>query len=154
MLTDPMRAEIEIDAPAERVWDVLVDVGAYGEWNPFMTSVTGQVAPGSRLRVRLEAPGTKARTVDLRVREVDPPRRLRWTGAFPRYHVPGLLIGERVIELEPLPGDRVRVVNTTTFRGLLVWAIRWMYAYESGFDSMNRALKRRVETAARPGASR
>jgi hypothetical protein len=83
--------------------------------------------------------------VDVRVRVVDPPRELRWTGAFPRYHVPGLLTGERVITLEPLPGDRVRVVNTTTFTGLLVWAIRWMYAYEPGFDLMNQALKARVE---------
>ena len=140
-----MRDEIEIDAPAQRVWDVLVDVGAYGEWNPFMTSVTGRLAAGSKLRVRLEAPGAEGRTVSLRVRMVDPPWELCWTGAFPRYHVPGLLTGERVITLEPSPGDRVRVVNTTTFKGLLVWAVRWMYAYEPGFALMNEALKARVE---------
>ena len=29
------RTEREIAAPAERVWKLLEDVDAYGEWNPF-----------------------------------------------------------------------------------------------------------------------
>ena len=29
-------AEIEIDAPLELVWQVMLDTEAYGEWNPFV----------------------------------------------------------------------------------------------------------------------
>jgi len=34
-----VRAEIEIDAPAERIFDTLTDLGAYPEWNPFTVGV-------------------------------------------------------------------------------------------------------------------
>lgn len=26
---------VEVDAPIERVWEVLEDVAGYGKWNPF-----------------------------------------------------------------------------------------------------------------------
>ena len=34
-----VRAEIEIDAPAERIFDILTDLPAYAEWNPFTPRV-------------------------------------------------------------------------------------------------------------------
>lgn len=30
------RASVDIDAPIETVWAVMLDTGAYGEWNPFV----------------------------------------------------------------------------------------------------------------------
>jgi uncharacterized protein YndB with AHSA1/START domain len=36
-----LKAEIEIQAPAERVWAVLTDFGAYHEWNPFIYQAAG-----------------------------------------------------------------------------------------------------------------
>jgi len=41
----------------------------------------------------------------------------------------------------------VRVVNATTFRGVLVPVVRWMYVYKPGFELMNDALKARAEAA-------
>lgn len=32
-------AEIEIDAPLELIWQVMLDTGAYGEWNSFVPRV-------------------------------------------------------------------------------------------------------------------
>jgi hypothetical protein len=37
---------IEIDAPPADVWRVLLDFDAYGEWNPFIRSISGRVEPG------------------------------------------------------------------------------------------------------------
>ena len=48
-----LRTEIAIDAPPERVWAVLTDFERYGEWNPFVPSLQGELSGGSRLRVRL-----------------------------------------------------------------------------------------------------
>ena len=51
---EPLRlqAEIEIDAPPERVWQVLTDFAAYSEWNPFVLSVVGQLKEHSTVTIR------------------------------------------------------------------------------------------------------
>ncbi len=50
------RAQIDIDAPVERVWDVLIDVERWPDWSPTMTSVkrleTGLFRPGSSARIK------------------------------------------------------------------------------------------------------
>src|SRR4051795_7694768 len=52
---DPVTAEVrtfvDIDATAERVWEVLTDLRAYAEWNPFITEAEGTIAAGERLSV-------------------------------------------------------------------------------------------------------
>jgi uncharacterized protein YndB with AHSA1/START domain len=35
----------EIDAPPERVWQVLTDFGAFPEWNPFIRSIEASLKP-------------------------------------------------------------------------------------------------------------
>ena len=34
-----LRSQIEIEAPADRVWQVLTDFATYPEWNPFIRRV-------------------------------------------------------------------------------------------------------------------
>ena len=45
---------VVIDAPAEKVWDVLVDFGGYGEWNPFCVAAEGTLALGEPLKMTLK----------------------------------------------------------------------------------------------------
>jgi uncharacterized protein YndB with AHSA1/START domain len=51
-----LHTEIEIDAPAERVWGVLTDFAAYPQWNPFIRTISGKPSTDERLEVRLEPP--------------------------------------------------------------------------------------------------
>ncbi len=37
-----------------QVWGVLEDWQCYGEWNPFVTSISGDKTVGSKLRVTLQ----------------------------------------------------------------------------------------------------
>jgi uncharacterized protein YndB with AHSA1/START domain len=50
------RTSIDIDAPIEQVWDVLVDVERWPEWSPTMTTVQrlegGIFRPGSTARIK------------------------------------------------------------------------------------------------------
>src|SRR5438445_810953 len=55
-----LRTEVEIDAPAERVWAVLLDFERFPDWNPFIRRVHGDAQVGSRLDVLLGASGTRA----------------------------------------------------------------------------------------------
>ena len=43
-----------IDAPAEKVWDVLVDFEGYGKWNPFCVAAEGTLALGEPLKMTLK----------------------------------------------------------------------------------------------------
>ena len=36
-----LNSEIEIDASAERVWQLLTDLDRFPQWNPFIRSITG-----------------------------------------------------------------------------------------------------------------
>jgi uncharacterized membrane protein len=57
-----LHTEVEIEAPAERVWELLTDFATYPEWNPFIRSISGQPAPGERLEVRIEPPSGRGMT--------------------------------------------------------------------------------------------
>jgi hypothetical protein len=39
------------------VWQVLTDLAAYGEWNPFIRAASGDLALGGRLQVTISPPG-------------------------------------------------------------------------------------------------
>ena len=57
-----LHSELDIDAPPEVVWEVLTDLAAYGEWNPFITSSVGTAEVGEKLVNRMEPPGGMAAT--------------------------------------------------------------------------------------------
>ena len=141
-----LHTEIEIDASAKRVWELLTDFASYPEWNPFIRSIGGQPAPGERLRARLEPPGGRAMTFEPKVLTAEPNCELRWLGHL---LVPGLFDGEHSFIIQPLEDDRVRFVQREAFRGLLVplFARSLESKTRRGFEEMNRALKGRAEAA-------
>jgi hypothetical protein len=144
MSSRELRHEVEIDAPAERVWQVLVNTADYG-WNPFIHRLEGTLAVKERLRVEIKPPDGRAMTFRPTVLEVEPARRLRWIG---RFLMPGLLDGEHCFELEALSDGRTRFIQSERFSGVLVGLFGGTLAKtEKGFAAMNAALKAKVEGA-------
>jgi demethylmenaquinone methyltransferase / 2-methoxy-6-polyprenyl-1,4-benzoquinol methylase len=141
-----IEAEVEIEAPAERVWAVLTDFGAYPQWNPFMAEVHGEARVGATLRARLAAPRAPRLHVRLRVTKVDPPHELRWTGTR------GLVRGERVITITPQGDDHVHLAQHTDFAGPLVSLLSFLDRYEPAMAAMNAALRKRAEAPDPPAA--
>jgi hypothetical protein len=141
-----LHTEIEIEAPAERVWELLTDFASYPEWNPFIRSISGQPTPGERLEVRLEPPGGRGMTFKPKVLNAEPNRELRWLGHL---LVPGLFDGEHSFTIQPLEENRVRFVQREAFKGLLVplFSRSLDTNTQRGFEEMNRALKERTEAA-------
>jgi len=124
---------VEIDAPSGRVWDVLVDLPEYAEWNPFIVEASGTVAVGERLSLRMALPGRSPMTVKPRLLVVEPKRELRWKG---RLVVPGLFDGEHAFVLTPLEGGRTRLDHTEEFAGLLLPVAR-RFVYEATVQSFH-----------------
>jgi len=138
-----LRTEIEIDAPAERVWTALLDFPSFPEWNPFIRRIEGTPAIGSRLEVSLGASGTKPMTFRPTVLNVVRNRELRWLG---RVGLPRIFDGEHIFELTAIGPNRTRFVQAERFRGLLVPFLAKSLDRDArrGFEEMNRALKARV----------
>ena len=139
-----IHAEIEIEAPAERVWHILVDFASYRHWNPFIVQAVGEPKINSRLEVRIQAPGSRIMGFQATVLRAEPNRELRWRG---RFWMPGLFDGEHSFIVEPHGPDRARFVQHETFTGLLVpLVLRGMRSnIRRGFEEMNLALKARAE---------
>jgi hypothetical protein len=148
-----LQTEIRIDAPAEKVWEVLTDFARYPDWNPFIPEADGSIGVGDRLRVRIHPPGKRPMIFRPRVLRADPGRELRWLGHL---GIPGLFDGEHVFRLEESRRESgrptTRLVHRESFRGILtplVWP-GMEEATRSGFHAMNEALKARVEGGSVP----
>ena len=146
-----LRREIDIDAPAERVWAVVTAFAAYPEWNPFIRRISGELQVGAKLEVQIEPPGARATTFKPTVRAVEVDRELRWLG---RLLVPGVFDGEHSFRIEQRDGGGSHFVMSERFSGLLVGLFGGLLAKtELGFEQMNAALKARVEQEPRPELS-
>jgi hypothetical protein len=139
-----LHSEIEIGAPAERVWRLITDFASHPEWNPFIRRISGEPTIGERLEVRIEPPGGRGMTFRPTVLNAEPSRELRWLGHL---LVPGLFDGEHSFTIQPLEENRVRFVQREAFKGLLVplFARSLDNNTRRGFEEMNRALKGRAE---------
>jgi hypothetical protein len=146
-----LQADIEIQAAADQVWEVLTDFAAHRDWNPFIVEASGTPVPGHRLELHMRLPGRRPMTFRPQVLEADPGRRLRWLG---RLLLPGLFDGEHSFTIEPIGPERVRLTQHEEFRGRLAPLLlaRIGEPTLAGFHQMNRTLKVRVEqpTATRP----
>lgn len=143
-----LHAQIEIMAPAERVWQILSDFPDYGDWNPLIRRARGELKEGQRLELLLEPPDIGPRIVHPTVVRLKPEREIRWVD---RFGPPGILARERAFKIEALGPDRSRFVQWELVTGLFApfRSARADRAREQGFRQMNEALKERAEQQAR-----
>lgn len=136
---------VEIAAPADFVWTVLVDYPNYPQWNPYTVQVETTLAIGDPIDLTLPAPDGSPTTFVNRefIRVVDPPRHLRYdTGdAIPGLHA------VRDQWIEELEANRCAYWTTDEFTGKHAALVldangAWVKA---GFDAVARALKARAE---------
>jgi hypothetical protein len=136
-----IRTETVIAAPVDVVWAVITDLPSYGEWNPFITAISGDLEVGRRLRVTFSLPGQRDRTFTPSVTAYEPGRRLTWFG---RLFIPKLFDGEHTLAVEP-EGDGTRFTHSERFMGLLPPLMgKLLAATHEGFTAMDRALAERA----------
>jgi hypothetical protein len=140
-----IRTEIDIDAPPAAVWAVLTDLEAYPEWNPHVVAASGAIELGSTLDITVRREGTRDRSMTVTVTELFPGLRLVWVG---RLLTGTVFEGRHVFELEPLDGERTRLVNREEVRGVLAGLVTTDDPAVD-YEKMNEALRQRVERTAR-----
>jgi hypothetical protein len=134
---------VDINAPGDRVWQMLTELDGYRAWNPFLTSASGAITPGSTITIAAKV-GNRNITFHARISAVEPKKKLVWVG---RLLSSEFFEGEHEFDVIELDQSRTRVIQSEHFKGMLVAALwgRFSPALLQGFRAMNDALKRRCE---------
>lgn len=143
-----VRTEITIDAPVERVFQILIDIERYHEWNPLIVSARGRVEPGAKLDITICLAGKPDMPYVVKILRIVPDQEFVWIG---RMKMKGILDGMHFFELFPEGKNRVRVVQREEFRGVLVplvWKSFLDTRMREGFEAVNRNLKGMAERQA------
>jgi len=138
-----LRTEIEIQAPAERVWQAITELDKWSEWNPFIHHVDGKAKLGEKVDITAGS-GSNEMILHCVVNKVEPNKELRW-----KYHVvlPFLFSGEHSFIIEQVEANKIRFIDREICNGLLVptQAKNIDTITRQGFEAMDKALKVRAE---------
>ena len=104
-----------INAPADRVWEILTDTSTYRDWNRAVVSIEGTIDLGNT--ISLVSIVNPERTFRLHITEMSRPHRLVWSDGMPL----GLFKGERTYRLDERDGA-TEFSMTEAFSGLLAGA--------------------------------
>jgi len=146
-MSKSIATEITIDAPADAVWSVLADTAAYADWNPFVTSLSGDLVKGATLAVTIQLQGKSPMKLVPEVLAAEPGRELRWVG---KLGLRGIFDGEHYFILEETADGATVFRHGETFSGPLAYPLFALIRKDTkaGFEAMNAALKARAEAGA------
>jgi uncharacterized protein YndB with AHSA1/START domain len=119
-VSDSIEKTILVEAPLERVWAALMDVGELGSW--FGANLAGAIEPGSRISGPVTHPGMEHLTWEAVIESVEPPRLLSW-----RWHPHGIELG---VDYSAEPTTLVAFHLEPVAGGTMVRLV------ESGFDGI------------------
>lgn len=143
-MTKEIKTEIVINTAPEKVWNILTDFDKYPTWNHFIKSVTGKVAVGNKIAVRIEPPEAAGMTIKPKNLAFETNKELRWIGHL---LFPGLFDGEHKFELIDNKNGTTTFIQSEKFGGILVPLFKKMLDVNTtnGFNLMNSKLKELAE---------
>lgn len=136
---------VEIDAPADLVWEVLTDLPRYGEWNPFCIRCESTLDMGAPVTMTMRnAWNDETVTFVEYVCAFEPPHLLAWEMYWSEEWP---YAGRRDQIVESLSAERCSYRTTDAFLGengihIMRFAHGWIKA---GFDATCLALKAHAE---------
>ena len=139
-----IKTEIDINAPIDKVWNILTDFKTYPNWNPFIVSLEGDVQIGSVFKVVLNPPESKPMTFKPRCLQMELNKEFVWLG---KLFFTGIFDGKHIFELKENGPSKTKLVQREEFKGLLV-PLLWNQLDKNtrkGFEMMNEKLKEEAE---------
>lgn len=148
-------AETIIQAPIDQVWEVMLNIDHYQQWNPFVTHIECADRPprlGSDLTLHVSfSSGLKRKEIE-QITRLEPPQHqgderratlvYRFTGLA---HDWNLVRGQRYQTLTALTDNTTRYFTEETLTGWLSWAAP-IRGVRDGFERHAQALKQRCES--------
>lgn len=143
----PIKLEhrIGVQAPAEVIWESLIDVEAWPAWSQLYLRAAGIVRIGNTLSLDLALPGHPVQAITPTILDWAPEDHIHWTtrGQF------GLTKTIRYLEIEALSETGCIFSNGEIYEGYLGerYAQKNRRAIRAGFAAMGEALQHRAEAA-------
>jgi hypothetical protein len=134
---------VDINVPAEVVWEVLTDLLHYGEWNPFVEQCESSLKPDEPINMKVRI-GSQLQTANEVIVDMQPKQ-------FFSYRMkpvpPGALSSFRSHKIESLANERVRYHSHFELKGWLMPLVRALMGrkLEAGFTGMTDGVQRRAE---------
>ena len=139
-----LRSEVEIAAPISVVWDVLTNLRAYGEWNPFIVQAEGELKQGAIVSTTVNLPGNREQKIRRHVLKLEPKAEIRWT-ATQLMRV--LAYDEQFFQLRTVEDNHVRLSIGQNISGVLAPRTPSELSQLSrSLNLLNQAIKRRAES--------
>ena len=138
------REEITIAATPAKIFGVILDLPAYGAWNPWLTHAEGQMVEGGAVTVQVVLNG-QTQTANHTVIKVEPFTRFCWKDAgWTTFFAPG----QRCRTLTLRPDGTVRFVNELIVDGIFAHLVDLATgaSLRSGMQGENSGLKARAES--------
>lgn len=148
------KSEALIDAPIQLVWDAIMDLPRYPEWNPFTVKIENPEGPkvGAAIRLHVRWSDGKGLISPERIALIEPPAsgmdgvlRARYGYNFGTLAATlNLVRSKRLQILEQRPGGKTFYRTTIEMTGLLS-NLTPVAKVQDGFDRQTAALKKRCE---------
>ena len=135
--------EVHINAPAELVWQVILDFDKYPLWNDFCPQISGELELGAAVSMQVDL-GDGLQSQTEYISRIEPPHLIAWA----MENKPGDPVhAERLQYVRPVDECSGTYLTVDEFGGeLMAPMIEQMgAAVESGFNRCAQGLKRRAE---------
>jgi hypothetical protein len=143
MFTRHIQTSIDIDASPAQIWDVLVGLESYADWNPMLSNVQTGLRKDDTVRFDVLSVKGKPLKLNAKITDNQKERELAWRGG-----VSAILSGHHYFRIEPLTEGRCRFHHGEHFSGLILPLISFFLKDAPDlYRSMNEALKCRVESS-------
>ncbi len=134
-------ADITLDAPVERLWELLTDITLYPRWNLLFKEASGRLNVGEDIELLVALPELAPFRIRPKVMRFDPLRTFSW-----RYTMAcGALFNWRyTVLLDPDSAGTTKFIQTSSFGGILgpLFGFGMGGAVKNGLAEMNRAIRR------------
>jgi hypothetical protein len=138
------KTTFDINAPADRVWQVLASFDRYREWNPQIPTAAGTLEEGGRMKLRLALPGRPAMDLRATIEKAKENQLLSWRGHL---LAPWFFEGYREFAIQPIGPGRVSVTHIEDVHGLFapIFALIMGGPIQRSQQALNEALRVRAE---------
>lgn len=135
-MTTTTSTTTQIEAPAERVWQLVTDLDWWNRADNGVISVVGDLEQGQKIKLVSELQPKRGFTLE--VSEMQGPRRMTWSGGMPL----GLCTGRRTFVIDPTDADRCSFTMAEDFTGpLSPLIVKSLPDFQASFDQFAQALK-------------